>query len=201
MLELRTPRLVLRRWRPEDLGALAAMDADPVVMEYFPSPMSRDESEAMMRRMEAGFEERGFGLWAVEPLAPGEGVAGYCGLSVPRVEAPFTPCVEVGWRLRREPWGKGYATEAARASIADGFGRVGLAIDRLQVPPASASRPSLHLCPQRARGALLPEPRAPAQACGAYTPSRKTECRWGLSLRSAEVRCTTVTAPLCPRPW
>ena len=92
-------------------------------MEHFPATLSREDSDALAERIEAGFDEHGFGLWAVE--ADGEFI-GFTGLSVPRFTAPFTPCVEIGWRLARSAWGRGYATEAARASLEDGFGRAGL---------------------------------------------------------------------------
>ena len=121
--ELRTPRLLLRRWTDADREPFAALNADPRVMEHFPAPMTREQSDRQVDRIEAGFAEHGFGLWAVEVQGR---FAGFTGLSVPDFEAPFLPAVEVGWRLATEFWGQGYATEAARASIADGFGRVGL---------------------------------------------------------------------------
>ena len=123
--ELRTPRLLLRRWRPEDRIPFAALNADPKVMEHFPGLYSAEETDRMIARIEQHFEERGFGLWAVEiiDVAP---FAGFVGLSVPRIEAHFTPCVEVGWRLAAEYWGHGYATEGARAALAYGFDILGL---------------------------------------------------------------------------
>jgi RimJ/RimL family protein N-acetyltransferase len=120
---LRTERLLLRRWTDADRAPFAAMNADPRVMEHFPALMSREQSDRQVDRIEAGFAVHGFGLWAVE--VDGR-FAGFTGLSVPCFEAPFLPVVEVGWRLAAEFWGRGYATEAARASIADGFERVGL---------------------------------------------------------------------------
>jgi len=96
------------------------MNADPRVAEFLPTPLSRAESDAFIERAEGHFEKNGFGLWAVEVLA-NRRFAGYVGLMRPRFEAPFTPCVEVGWRLAPEHWGKGYATEGARAAIDYGF--------------------------------------------------------------------------------
>jgi ribosomal-protein-alanine N-acetyltransferase len=123
---LSTGRLILRGWRDGDLAPFAALNADPVVMEHFPAPLSRAESDAAAARIQAHFAEHGFGLWAVEVpgVAP---FAGFTGLSVPRFEAHFMPCVEIGWRLAREHWGRGYASEAARAALAHGFGPLGLA--------------------------------------------------------------------------
>ncbi len=126
----RTPRLVLRAWRDADLGPFAALNADPEVMRHFPAPLSRAESDAVAARIRADMAARGFGFWAVE--VPGAAAfAGFVGLSVPRFAPPFAaserPCVEVGWRLAREHWGRGYATEAAAAALAVAFGRLGLA--------------------------------------------------------------------------
>jgi ribosomal-protein-alanine N-acetyltransferase len=122
---LRTERLALRRWRDADREPFAALNADPTVMERLATTLTRGESDAFADRIERGFEERGFGLWAVEVIE-GPSFVGFVGLNVPSFEAEFTPCVEVGWRLARDAWGHGYATEAARAAIADGFTRVGL---------------------------------------------------------------------------
>lgn len=122
---LHTDRLVLRRWREADREPYAALNADPVVMERLNGTLTLAESDEMIGRIERGFEERGYGLWAVD-LVDGPSFIGFVGLSSPSFEAVFTPCVEVGWRLARDAWGHGYATEAARAAIADGFTRVGL---------------------------------------------------------------------------
>jgi ribosomal-protein-alanine N-acetyltransferase len=122
---LRTDRLVLRPWRDADCAPFAALNADPRVMQFFPRALTRAESEALVGRIRDHFVRHGFGLWAVE--APGVAeFAGFVGLSVPSFEARFTPCVEVGWRLAREHWGRGYATEGARAAVAFGFGDAGL---------------------------------------------------------------------------
>ncbi len=127
---LRTDRLLLRAWRESDRAPFAEMNADPRVMEHMPSPLARRESDAMADRIEASFAARGLGLWAVE--VPGKApFIGYVGLSVPAFVVPFAcsgaaPCVEVGWRLSYAHWGAGYATEGARAAIADGFERLAL---------------------------------------------------------------------------
>ena len=122
---IRTERLVLRRWQDEDLEPFAELNGDAEVMAHMPSLLDRGESDALAARISEQFERRGFGLWAVEVpgVAP---FIGFVGLSVPRFSAHFTPCVEVGWRLGRTHWGKGYATEAAQASLAFGFDNLGL---------------------------------------------------------------------------
>lgn len=123
--EVRTERLLLRGWRGDDRVPFAALNADPVVMERMPSTLGREESDALVDVIEAEFEECGYGLWAVE--VPGEArFAGYVGLHRATFEAGFTPAVEIGWRLDRPFWGRGYATEAARAVLRFGFEDAGL---------------------------------------------------------------------------
>jgi ribosomal-protein-alanine N-acetyltransferase len=121
--QLRTERLLLRRWLPQDREPFAALNADPAVMEHFPAPLSREQSDALADRIEADFEHDGFGLWAVES---GGAFVGFAGLSIPSFEAPFLPSVEVGWRLARSAWGRGWATEAATAVLDAAFGPLGL---------------------------------------------------------------------------
>jgi RimJ/RimL family protein N-acetyltransferase len=114
--ELRTNRLWLRRWCLDDRVPFAKLNSDPRVVEFFPGALSRQESDALAERIEAQFERHGFGLWAVE--IPGiSQFAGFIGLSIPRFEAHFTPCIEIGWRLDSEHWNQGYATEGARAAL------------------------------------------------------------------------------------
>jgi ribosomal-protein-alanine N-acetyltransferase len=120
MQELGTERLLLRRWRDEDRQPFAALNADPRVMTHFPTLLTREESDALVTRIEAHFAQHGFAQWAVE--IPGvTSFAGFIGLSVPRFEEKFTPCVEVGWRLAAEYWEQGFATEGARAALDFGF--------------------------------------------------------------------------------
>ncbi len=123
---LTTERLRLRRWLPSDLEPFAAMNADPRVMEHHPALLDRATSDARVERMERAFDEDGFGLWALE-LRDGNTFVGFTGLAVPAFDAPFMPAVEIGWRLAFAAWGRGLAAEAARAALADGFGRAGLA--------------------------------------------------------------------------
>jgi RimJ/RimL family protein N-acetyltransferase len=148
-----TERLILREWRDEDLSAFARLNDDPVVMEFMPRRLSRDESDAFAARIRMDMERRGWGLWAVEVRGPTEdargtvaaGVTGragaeseqrsgdgdvpfigYVGLSVPSFDAHFSPCVEIGWRLARQHWGRGYASEAAAASLRFAFEQLSL---------------------------------------------------------------------------
>jgi len=124
-LEIRTDRLLLRRWLPSDRQPFAALNADPQVMAHFVAPLSPAESDRLAARIDAHFKQHGFGLWALEI----QGIttfAGFVGLSVPTFKAAFTPCVEIGWRLAAEQWGHGYATEAARAVLMFGFDALAL---------------------------------------------------------------------------
>jgi len=123
--EIRTKRLVLRRWRASDHEPYAALNADPVVMEHMFGLRSREQSDAHIASMEERWERLGFAQWAVEVPGVADCI-GFVGLSSPAFDAHFTPAVEVGWRLAREHWGHGYATEAAAASLDDGFDRLGL---------------------------------------------------------------------------
>jgi RimJ/RimL family protein N-acetyltransferase len=110
----------LRRWFPSDRQPFAALNGDPRVMEHLPGILGRVESDALALRIEAHFDRHGFGLWAVEIRGVAT-FAGFVGLSVPDFQAPFTPCVEIGWRLAADYWGRGYATEGARAALEFGF--------------------------------------------------------------------------------
>src|SRR3954462_14366400 len=122
---LRTDRLLLRPWRSADRLPFARMNADPDVMEFFVSPMTREGSGAFVDRPEAGFAEHGFGVWAVEEISTGAFI-GFTGLLHQTFEAAFTPAFEIGYRLARHAWDQGYATGAAREAVRFGFERVGL---------------------------------------------------------------------------
>jgi RimJ/RimL family protein N-acetyltransferase len=136
---LRTERLVLREWRDGDLLPFSAVNADPRVMEHFPSVLSREQSDAAAARIRAHFAEYGYGPWAVE--IPGvTPFAGFVGLSSPGFESTFTPCVEVGWRLAREYQGRGFAAEGARAALAYGFATA--LLDQIVSMTVSANAPS-----------------------------------------------------------
>ena len=118
--KLPTPRLLLRQWQPSDLEPFAAMNSDADVMRYYPTPWTREQSDAFAQRVMRLIDERGWGFWAVEERASGRFI-GFVGRHVPSDELPFSPCVEVGWRLTKPYWGLGYATEAAQSAIAFGF--------------------------------------------------------------------------------
>jgi RimJ/RimL family protein N-acetyltransferase len=128
--EIRTERLLLRRWRPEDRPPFAAMNASPVVMEHFHAPLTATQSDAFVDRIEAGFDEHGYGLWAVEV---GSELAGFTGICW-QTGLPIDPVLEVGWRLAERFWGHGYATEAARAAL-----EVGLEHERVVVSVTAIS--------------------------------------------------------------
>jgi RimJ/RimL family protein N-acetyltransferase len=123
---IETERLVMRRWRPSDREPFAAMNADADVMRYFPSPVDRPASDAFVDRIEAHFAEHGFGLWALELAASGEFI-GFAGLNPMPVGVPGEDGYEVGWRLAKGAWGRGYATEGGTASLLVGFRDLGLA--------------------------------------------------------------------------
>lgn len=120
-----TPRLRLRSWTDDDLEPMVAICTDPEVMRFFPRPNTRDEVVALLDRQRRRLAAGEPGLFAAERLEDGR-LLGFVGLARPSFEAPFTPCVEVGWRLGRDAWGHGYATEAARAAVEHGFTTLGL---------------------------------------------------------------------------
>jgi RimJ/RimL family protein N-acetyltransferase len=117
---IETDRLLLREWREPDLEPFAALNADPRVVEFLPAALTRAESDELVERFVQRWARDGVGLWAVERREDGA-FLGFTGLALQVFEAPFTPAVEVGWRLAAEAWGHGYATEAARAALRFGF--------------------------------------------------------------------------------
>jgi ribosomal-protein-alanine N-acetyltransferase len=125
-MELRTERLLLRRWRDGDREPFAVLNADAEVMRHFPAVLDRGLSDRMVEVIEAGFDLNGYGLWALEVRDTGEFI-GFTGLQWIPFEAHFTPALEVGWRLARPAWGHGYATEAAREAVRFAFAEAGIA--------------------------------------------------------------------------
>lgn len=139
VIELCTPRLLLRGWHSTDLRAFAALNRDPRVMEHFPGIMSRAQSDAMARRIQAHFALHGFGQWVLERHEQ-PGLIGVLGLQWVRFDAAFTPAVEIGWRLHQAHWRQGYAREAGEAVLAHAFQVLQLpAVLAFTVP---ANRPS-----------------------------------------------------------
>ncbi|RAJ79116.1 RimJ/RimL family protein N-acetyltransferase [Chitinophaga dinghuensis] len=118
-------RLGFRRWLPEDEAPFAAMNANEAVMEFFPNTLTPADTRALIDRIEQRFSEQGYGLYAVDLLETGAFI-GFIGFSHPRFEASFTPCVEIGWRLRPEVWNAGLATEGAKRCLQYGFEQLGL---------------------------------------------------------------------------
>ena len=121
---IETDRLILRPWREEDRESYAALNADPEVMHDYPALPERPWVDAKFDRYSAHFREQGFGRWMLERKADGAPL-GYAGIMPVWPDHPYGTGMEIGWRLMRSAWGQGYATEAARASLADGFGRLG----------------------------------------------------------------------------
>src|ERR1051325_2193900 len=115
---MKSPSITLRQWKDEDLKPYAEMNADAKVMQYFPKSLSFAESKESLLRLRAGIDQRGWGLWAVEVDGS---FAGFAGLAEPAFTAHFTPCVEIGWRFRRDFWGRGIAYAAALAAESFAF--------------------------------------------------------------------------------
>lgn len=120
-----TDRLILRRWRESDREPFARFNADARVMEFLPGILSVQESNMLADRIEAHFQQHGFGLYAAELRSSGSFI-GFVGLSVPSFQAAFTPCVEIGWRLAAAYWKQGLATEGAREIARYGFEILGV---------------------------------------------------------------------------
>ena len=122
---IETERLYLRPWIEADKAGFRAMNSDPQVMEYFPRPLSEQESDALIERISKNITERGYGLWALETKSDREFI-GFTGLNLTTFHSEFTPCIEVGWRLKHSQWGKGYASEGATACLNYGFNKLDL---------------------------------------------------------------------------
>lgn len=120
LTELETEHLWLRQWQEADFEPFASLSSDKKVMAHFPKLLSREESDALAKRLQAAITQYGWGLWATELKATQEFI-GFVGLHIPLIDLPCSPCVEMGWRLDTRYWGKGYATEAAKAAINFGF--------------------------------------------------------------------------------
>jgi len=115
-VELKTERLLLRQWRDEDLPGFAKINSDPEVMEFYPHLLDRQQSNAGAVKFKSLISKNGWGFWALESRRD-QNFLGLVGLNIHAYKLPFGPCVEIGWRLARKDWGKGYATEAAIACL------------------------------------------------------------------------------------
>jgi len=137
---IESDRLLLRSWEERDREPFARLNADPRVMEFFPACLSAVESESLVDRIEEHFREHGFTMWAAE-LREQRQFIGFVGLAVPNFKAHFTPCVEIGWRLAAAYWGRGLATEGARAVVQNAFESLNLdALVAYTVPANLRSR-------------------------------------------------------------
>jgi len=123
--ELETKRIKLRQWQERDFPVFARLNADSHVMEYFPEPLSQEQSDKLARRCESLIRKRGWGFWALELKSTQEFI-GFLGLHKPQANLPFSPCVEIGWRLLKDHWGNGYATEASQEALRFAFDELGL---------------------------------------------------------------------------
>jgi len=159
-IEIETKRLRLRQWQATDREPFAVLNADPRGMEFFPSPLTRRDSDALADRCQSLIAERGWGFWAAE-LKNSRTFIGFVGLHVPAAELPFSPCVEVGWRLAFEHWGQGLATEAAAQALHIGFDVLGLReIVSFTVPDNRRSRAVMERLSMRESG-VFEHPRLP----------------------------------------
>ena len=119
-MNLETERLILRQWKNSDFEVFAEMNADDEVMKYFPSTLSREESDVLANKITGLIHQNNYGLMALELKSSGEFI-GFTGLHKPEFKAHFTPCAEIGWRIARKYWGNAYAAEAARACLEYAF--------------------------------------------------------------------------------
>ena len=122
---LKTDRLLLRQWTEDDFLPFSEMCSDKEVMEYFPKLQTKDESYKIGEKILALINERGWGFWAVE-IPNQYKFIGFVGLHSPTDKMPFSPCIEIGWRLSKQHWGKGYATEAAKEALKFAFTQLNL---------------------------------------------------------------------------
>ena len=120
MKVIETERLILRTWQDSDFRRFTLMNQDPLVMEFFPKTLSQEESADSYRRITDFIQQKGFGLFAAEEKGSEE-YMGFIGFNQPTFSSYFTPCIEIGWRLDRRFWNRGFATEGAKACLAYGF--------------------------------------------------------------------------------
>jgi RimJ/RimL family protein N-acetyltransferase len=177
-----TARLRLRQWRDDDLDGFARLNADPRVMEHFPAQLARAASDDLAARLRAEIAERGWGFWAVELLEGEGGFIGFTGLRVPLARLPFGDCVEIGWRFAAQHWGKGYASEAARAALGYGFDTLGLAeIVSFTALPNLRSQAVMRRIGMRHRGEVFEHPNvAPGHRLRPHCLYRMARADWAV---------------------
>lgn len=141
-MTLETKRLIIRQWKRDDFPTFAKLNADKEVMQYFPNTLTKDESNLMADKISSFIEQKGWGFWAVEEKESGKFI-GFVGLHEPQSDLPCNPCVEVGWRLDKAYWGKGYATEAAQGALQFGFEKLGL--ERIYSFTSCMNQPSINV--------------------------------------------------------
>jgi ribosomal-protein-alanine N-acetyltransferase len=184
-VELSTPRLLLRHWRDEDLGPFAALNADAEVMRYFPSALTRPQSDELARYVQGLINVQGWGLWALE-VRSGAPFIGFVGLNRPRFDAHFTPAIEVGWRLARPYWGNGYATEAAAVALSYAFDelRVAEVVSFTSVINEPSRRVMQRLGMTRTAADDFDHPNIPDGPLRRHALYRMTAKRWRERMRS-----------------
>jgi len=122
---LQTERLILRQWTNDDLAPFSKISGDAEVMEFYPKSLTEEESYSLGTRIQSLINERGWGFWAIE-IRNQKKFIGFVGLHMPKESLPFSPCVEIGWRVAKEYWNQGYATEAAKESLRYAFTKLNL---------------------------------------------------------------------------
>lgn len=189
-IEFETQRLLVRQWRSTDREPFAALNADPLVMEYFPAPLTREESNAIADRSEFLIEDRGWGAWATQIKSTGEFI-GFVGLHIPQDDLPVSPCVEILWRLARVHWRQGFATEAARGALHIGFEVLGLPeIVSFTVPSNTRSRAIMERLGMQMDAATFEHPGVPdGHLLRTHCTYRLSRDGW-LSSRFGENSCT-----------
>ena len=188
LIEFSTERLRLRQWRDEDREPFARLNTDRRVMEFYPNLLDRAASDAMVTRLQSRIADRGWGLWAVE-IEHTQEFIGYVGLHIPKPELPCYPCVEIGWRLAFDYWGKGYASEAAQGALSIGFEMLDLdeivsftAVCNLR-SRAVMERLNMHKAPETFLHPSLPQQHPLAEHC-LYRLSRET---WAENVNSIAI--------------
>ncbi len=125
IIEIKTQRLLLRQWRLTDFNLFAEINSSKTVMKYFPNTLSRSQSDEFATNIQQQISEKGWGFWAVEIPSVCEFI-GFVGLNKPVYQLPFSPCIEIGWRLSEKYWSQGFATEAAQAALVIAFKQLAL---------------------------------------------------------------------------